>query len=188
MNFRNASLVCLLVVGLTLLLGAATNKTNGGKMDFYALKATSISGEEIDFAQFKGKKVLLVNTASACGFTPQLEALEALHRKYGDQLQLIGIPTDDFGGQEPLEGKEIQTFCQKNYGVSFLMLDKTTTKGSKKHPVFRWLTEKDLNGRKSSRIWWNFQKYLVDEEGELVDYFLSTTKPDSPKIVKKIED
>lgn len=187
MNFRNASLVCLLVVGLVLLLGTTTKKSKAGKMDFYELKANTIGGEEVDFAQFKGKKVMVVNTASECGFTPQLEALEALHRKYGDQLQIIGIPTDDFGGQEPLEGEEIKTFCERNYGVSFLMLDKATTKGTDKHPVFRWLTEKEKNGRKSSRIWWNFQKYLVDEKGELVDYFLSTTKPDSPKILKKIE-
>lgn len=155
--------------------------------DFYKLQARTLEGKTVDFKQFKGKKVLLVNTATACGFTPQLEGLQALHEAYGDELVVVGIPTNDFASQEPREGEEIGAFCQRNYGVDFLMLEKSTTKGSDKHPVFKWLTEKKLNGKKSSRIWWNFQKYLVNENGELVDYYLPTTKPDSPKIVKQLK-
>lgn len=154
--------------------------------NFYDLKAQGLDGKDIDFSQFKGKKVLLVNTATECGFTPQLEALQKLHAEYKEELVVIGIPTNDFAGQEPRKGEAIEAFCQANYGVDFLMLDKASTKGNDKHPIFKWLTEKELNGKKSSRIWWNFQKYLVDEEGQLVDYFLPTTKPDSPKIVKRI--
>lgn len=155
--------------------------------DFYKLEARTLEGKTVDFKQFKGKKVLLVNTATACGFTPQLEGLQALHEAYGDELVVVGIPTNDFASQEPREGEEIGAFCQRNYGVDFLMLEKSTTKGSDKHPVFKWLTEKKLNGKKSSRIWWNFQKYLVNENGELVDYYLPITKPDSPKIVKQLK-
>lgn len=155
-------------------------------LNFHELRAKTLEGQEFDFSQFKGKKVLLVNTATECGFTPQLEALQQLHADYREQLVVVGIPTNDFAGQEPRKADEIGAFCQRNYGVEFLMLEKATTKGSDKHPVFQWLTQKELNGKKSSRIWWNFQKYLVDEEGKLVDYFLPTTKPNSPKIVKRI--
>lgn len=155
--------------------------------DFYSLQARTLEGKTVDFSAFKGKKVLLVNTATACGLTPQLEGLQELHQQYGDQLVVVGIPTNDFASQEPREGEEIGAFCQRNYGVDFLMLEKSTTKGSNKHPVFKWLTEKKLNGKKSSRIWWNFQKYLVDEKGELVDYFLPITQPDSPKILEQLK-
>lgn len=155
--------------------------------DFYSLQARTLEGKPVDFSTFRGKKVLLVNTATACGFTPQLEGLQELHKQYGDKLVVVGIPTNDFASQEPREGEEIGAFCQRNYGVDFLMLEKATTKGSDKHPVFKWLTEKQINGKKSSRIWWNFQKYLVNEKGELVDYFLPITKPDSPKILEQLK-
>lgn len=155
--------------------------------DFYSLQARTLEGKTVDFSSFKGKKVLLVNTATACGLTPQLEGLQELHQQFGDKLVVVGIPTNDFASQEPREGEEIGAFCQRNYGVDFLMLEKSTTKGSKKHPVFKWLTEKKLNGKKSSRIWWNFQKYLVNEQGELVDYFLPITRPDSPKILEQLK-
>ncbi|GEM_PF-117871 len=186
MSYRLWSVVFIvLVVSWQLLVGLQI-PSNESIMDFYALKGTTLEGKEVDFAQFRGKKVLLVNTATECGFTPQLEALEKLHDQYKEDLVVIGIPTNDFGGQEPREGEEIATFCERNYGVSFLMLHKATTKGPEKDPLFRWLTEKSLNGRKSSRIWWNFQKYLVDEEGKLVDYYFSFTKPDSPRILSKL--
>ncbi len=155
--------------------------------NFYTLQAKSLEGEAVDFAEFKGKKILFVNTATECGYTPQLKTLEALQQQYGDKLVVIGIPTDDFAGQEPREGPEIAAFCARNYGVSFLMLEKSTTKGADKNSVFKWLTEKQLNGKMSSRIWWNFQKYLVNENGELVDFYYTFTKPDNTKILKQIE-
>lgn len=155
--------------------------------DFYKLQARSLEGKVVDFAAFKGKKVLLVNTATECGYTPQLKTLEKLHDQYGDKLVVIGIPTNDFGGQEPREGAEIAAFCERNYGVSFLMLEKSTTKGPEKGAIFKWLTEKERNGKSSSRIWWNFQKYLVNENGQLVDYFFTFTKPDASKILSQLE-
>lgn len=154
--------------------------------DFYSLSAKTLEGQEVSFSQFKGKKVLVVNTATECGLTPQLEGLQKLHEQYKDQLIIVGIPTNDFKGQEPRNNDEIGAFCQRNYGVEFLMLEKGTTKGSDKHPVFKWLTEKQYNGKKSSRIWWNFQKYLIDEQGEFVDYFLPITKPESGRITTKL--
>ena len=166
---------------------ATTSKTMSDQPDFYSLQARTLEGKTVDFSSFRGKKVLLVNTATACGLTPQLEGLQELHQQFGDQLVVVGIPTNDFASQEPRDGEEIGAFCQRNYGVDFLMLEKSTTKGSDKHPVFKWLTEKNLNGKKSSRIWWNFQKYLVNEKGELVDYFLPITKPNSPKILKQLK-
>lgn len=184
-------LLSLLTIGI---VGGACNQndvSNSTSMslqpNFHSLQARTLEGKIVDFSAFKGKKVLLVNTATACGLTPQLEGLQQLHKQYGDQLVVVGIPTNDFASQEPREGEEIGAFCQRNYGVDFLMLEKSTTKGSNKHPVFKWLTEKKLNGKKSSRIWWNFQKYLVDEKGELVDYFLPITQPDSPKILEQLK-
>lgn len=154
---------------------------------FYDLRAESLDGQTIDFASFRGKKVLLVNTASACGFTPQYAALQEIHAKYGDKLVVVGLPTNDFGGQEPLNNASIGTFCARNYGVDFLMLQKCSTRGPNQHPVFAWLTQQRLNGRSSSRVWWNFQKYLVDESGQLIDYYFSFTKPDSRRILRHIE-
>lgn len=157
------------------------------KPDFYSLKANTLEGKEVDFSQFKGKKVLVVNTATECGLTPQLEGLQKLHEQYKGELVIVGIPTNDFQGQEPRANDEIGAFCQRNYGVEFIMLEKGTTKGSDKHPVFKWLTEKEYNGKSSSRIWWNFQKYLVDEQGNFVDYFLPITKPESKRITSKLK-
>ena len=162
-------------------------KTMSNKPDFYSLKAQTLEGKEIDFSEFKGKKVLVVNTATECGLTPQLEGLQKLHEEFKGQLVIVGIPTNDFQGQEPRNNAEIGTFCQRNYGVEFIMLEKGTTKGSDKHPVFKWLTEKEYNGKSSSRIWWNFQKYLVDEQGDFVDYFLPITKPESKRITSKLK-
>lgn len=155
---------------------------------FYDLKAETLDGQIVEFSSFRGKKVLLVNTASECGFTPQYEALQAMHKKFGDRLIIVGLPTNDFGGQEPLDNASIGAFCTRNYGVDFLMLQKCSTRGQNQHPVFAWLTQQKLNGRSSSRIWWNFQKYLVDENGQLIDFYYSFTKPNSRRIVRHIED
>lgn len=155
---------------------------------FYDLKAKTIDGEQFDFKQLKGKKVLIVNTASKCGYTPQFEDLQKLYDKYkNDDFVIIGFPSNDFLHQDPGTNGEIKSFCTKNYGVSFQMMEKIKVKGKDKHPVYKWLTEKELNGKTNSRIKWNFQKYLIDENGELQNYFRSKTKPFDNEIIKFIE-
>jgi glutathione peroxidase len=131
----------------------------------------------IDLTSFKGKKILIVNTASKCGFTPQYKELEQLHQKYADQLVIIGAPCNQFGNQEPGSTEEIGAFCQKNYGVSFMMTDKLDVKGKNQHPLYAWLTKKDLNGVDDFEVNWNFNKFLLDENGKLTHYFGSSTSP-----------
>lgn len=131
--------------------------------------ALTIEGEELDLSTFKGKKVLIVNTASECGLTPQYEMLQELHNEYGgDNFAIIGFPSNDFAGQEPGSEKEIAAFCQKNYGVTFQMMSKVKVKGEGVHPVYQWLTSKAENGVADYEVKWNFHKFLVDEEGKLV--------------------
>lgn len=141
-------------------------------------------GKEINFADFKGKKILIVNTASECGFTPQYADLEKLSNEYKDKLVVIGFPANNFGGQEPGSNVEIGAFCQKNYGVTFPLAAKVSVKGDDIAPIFKYLTEKELNGVKNTKILWNFTKFLVDENGKLVDSFISTTKPTDKAITK----
>jgi glutathione peroxidase len=150
----------------------------------YDIKINSLSGDAIDLNEFKGKKILFVNVASECGFTPQYAELQELYDSYQDRLVVIGLPCNQFGGQEPGDAKEIESFCQQNYGVTFLMTEKIDVKGDHQHPLYAWLTEKDLNGVNSSSVKWNFQKYLVDENGAYIDVFFSMTKPTSEKITK----
>lgn len=186
---KQVGLAFLLLVFIAWLSLVSLNATSSTQMQsFHTLKLQTLEGQTVDFSSFKGKKVLVVNTASECGLTPQLEALEKLHQQYGDKLVVIGVPTNDFGGQEPLEGEAIKSFCQRNYGVSFLMLDKGNARGTQKHPLLQWLTERRYNGKRSSRIWWNFQKYLVDENGQLVDHFLPITDPLSRRITRHLEN
>ena len=154
---------------------------------FYDLEIKSIEGKEIDFNTFKGKKVLIVNVASYCGFTGQYRALEELYESFKDDLVVIGAHCNQFGGQEPNSEKEIMDFCSSNFGVSFLMTEKLNVRGDTQHPLYSWLTKKELNGKIQSSVKWNFQKYLIDENGELLNYFLSTTSPTSSKIVSLIE-
>jgi glutathione peroxidase len=154
---------------------------------FYDLKAKTIDGKEFSFAGLKGKKVMVVNTASKCGYTPQYEDLEKLYQQYKDKnFVIIGFPANNFGHQEPGSNSEIQEFCKKNYGVSFQMMEKISVKGDDMDPVYHWLTEKDKNGKMDSSVKWNFQKYLVDENGNLVDVAYSNTKPGDEEIVKWI--
>lgn len=154
---------------------------------FYALKINSLTGKPIDFKDFEGKHVLLVNVASKCGFTSQYEDLQALYEKFQDRLIVIGVPCNQFGGQEPGDAEAISSFCELNYGVSFLITEKVDVKGKNQHPVYEWLTEKSVNGVKDSKVKWNFQKYLVDTEGNLIDYFYSVTRPTSTKITKYLK-
>lgn len=144
-------------------------------------------GKEINFADFKGKKILIVNTASECGFTPQYADLEKLSNEYKDKLVVIGFPANNFGGQEPGSNVEIGAFCQKNYGVTFPLAAKVSVKGDDTAPIFKYLTEKELNGVKNTSILWNFTKFLVDENGKLIDSFISTTKPTDKAITKHLQ-
>lgn len=153
----------------------------------YDYKVESLDGGEINFADFKGKKILIVNTASECGFTPQYADLEQLSKDYKDKLVVVGFPANNFGGQEPGTNAEIGAFCQKNYGVTFPMAAKVSVKGDDTAPIFKYLTEKDLNGVKNTSILWNFTKFLVDENGKLIDTFISTTKPTSSSITKYLK-
>lgn len=150
------------------------------------IKLKSLTGEEIDLNQFKGKKVLIVNVASKCGFTPQYKGLQELHAKYKEKIVVLGVPCNQYGGQEPGTSDEIVSFCEKNYGVEFLMAEKINVKGEDQHPLYGWLTSKENNGLKNSSVKWNFQKYLLNESGELIDVYYSTTKPMSDKIVSKL--
>lgn len=151
---------------------------------FYDLKAKTIDGKDFTFADLKGKKVLIVNTASKCGYTPQYEDLEKLYKEYKDKnLVIIGFPANNFGRQEPGTNEEIGEFCKKNYGVTFQMMEKIDVKGDDKHPVYKWLTEKSLNGKMDSSVKWNFQKYMIDEKGNLVDVASSGDKPMGDKIM-----
>ena len=154
---------------------------------FYDLSINSIEGEIIDFKVFKGKSVLIVNVASYCGFTGQYKALEKLYNKYKEDLVIVGVPCNQFGGQEPNTEEQIQDFCEKNFGVSFILTEKVFVKGSKQHPLYKWLTNKSLNGFSDSSVKWNFQKYFVNKEGKLLNYFLSTTSPTSSKITSLIK-
>jgi glutathione peroxidase len=153
----------------------------------YDFKVESLDGKEINFADFKGKKILIVNTASECGFTPQYADLEKVYEEYKDKLVIVGFPANNFGGQEPGTNTEIGTFCQKNYGVTFPMAAKVSVKGDDTAPIFKYLTEKDLNGVKNTTILWNFTKFLIDENGKLVDSFVSTTKPTDEAITKYLK-
>tara|TARA_R110002073_G_scaffold306012_5_gene475215 strand:+ start:58601 stop:59083 length:483 start_codon:yes stop_codon:yes gene_type:complete len=153
----------------------------------YHIKITSLQGNPIDLYQYRGKKILFINVASKCGFTPQYKALQKLHDEYQDRLVVIGIPCNQFGKQEPGNSDEIQEFCEVNYGVSFLLTEKIDVKGDNQHPLYAWLTKKALNHKKNSSVKWNFQKYLVDENGELIDYYYSITSPTSSKIKKHLQ-
>ena len=152
------------------------------QQSFYELDLKNIDGESINFNSFKGKFVLFVNVASKCGFTPQYKALEELYNEFKDKLIVVGVPCNQFGGQEPKDESEIKEFCSTNYGVSFLLTEKIDVRGGNKHPLYQWLTQKDTNGISNSNVKWNFQKYLVSDSGELINYFYSTTSPKSSKI------
>lgn len=152
--------------------------------DIYKIEMNSLQNKPINLSDFKGKYILFVNVASKCGFTPQYKDLEKLHQQYKDKLVVIGVPCNQFGKQEPGNSNQIQEFCEVNYGVSFLITEKIEVKGDNQHPLYTWLTNKSMNNKKSSSVKWNFQKYLVSPQGELIDYYFSITKPTSRKITK----
>lgn len=159
-----------------------------GQNSFYDFTVEDIEGNKFNFADLKGKKVLVVNTASKCGLTPQYELLQKLYDTYGgDDFVIIGFPANNFNDQEPGSNEEIAVFCQKNYGVTFPVMSKISVKGADMHPVYQWLTQKSKNGVLDSEVGWNFQKYMIDEKGKLVDMAEPKVKPDDEKIVSWIK-
>jgi glutathione peroxidase len=183
----------------TLLLSLVLSVTLTGS-SIYDFKVTGLYGDEIDFAKFRGKKIMIVNTASKCGNTPQYDDLEKLYEKYKDKLVVIGFPANNFGGQEPGSNQEIAEFCKKNYGVTFPMAEKISVRGDDVHPLFKWLVDqskelarnvpadnsKDIVWKRflQDPVIWNFTKFLVDEKGELVAVFHNKVSPMSPEILK----
>lgn len=155
-----------------------------GPATIHKFKVASIDGGTIDFSSFKGKKILVVNTASKCGYTPQYADLERLHKAYKNKLVIIGFPANNFGGQEPGSNQQIAEFCEKNYGVSFVMAEKVSVTGADTHPLFKWLTQKSENGVMDAEIKWNFTKFLLDEKGKLVAVFPSKVNPMGEEITK----
>lgn len=154
----------------------------------YKIKIKALDGSPIDLSTYKGKYILFVNVASKCGFTGQYKDLQKLYDTYKDKLIIIGTPCNQFGGQEPGTAEDIQSFCEVNYGVTFLMTDKLDVKGEQQHPLYHWLTNKSKNGYSDSTVKWNFQKYLVDPNGYLIDYYFSMTNPMSDKITKHLKE
>ncbi|MFT3902872.1 MAG: glutathione peroxidase [Niabella sp.] len=154
------------------------------KSPLYKFKIPGLTGGTIDFKDFEGKKILIVNTASKCGFTKQYAELESLYEKYKDKLVIVGFPANNFLGQEPGSNEEIAEFCQKNYGVTFPMAEKISVKGKNIHPLFKYLVDEAGKMGKKNPIQWNFTKFLIDEQGKLIDVFPSKVTPMSEDIVK----
>jgi glutathione peroxidase len=154
--------------------------------NFYDFKVKTIDGNDFDLSSLRGKKVMVVNTASKCGFTPQYKDLEDVYEKFGDVLVIIGFPANNFMNQEPGSASDIRKFCTENYGVTFPMMEKISVKGKDMHPLYKWLTSKEENGVTDSEVKWNFQKYLIDETGKLIDVVYSKEKPNSDRVLSWI--
>lgn len=167
------------------LFGFSKNKAQAKSI--HSFKVEALDGSTIDFSKYKGKKILVVNTASECGFTPQYADLEKLYEQYKDKLVIVGFPANNFGGQEPGANHEIATFCQRNYGVQFPMAAKISVKGDDIAPIYKFLTDKKENGVKNTKILWNFTKILLDEKGNVIDSFISSTNPMSDSITKYLK-
>jgi len=163
---------------------SSKNATPMEKQSIYQFKVTDLSGNEFDFSSLKGKKIIVVNTASKCGLTPQYRDLQAIYQEYKDKnVVIVGFPANNFMSQEPGTSAEIATFCERNYGVTFPMMDKISVKGSDMAPIYQFLTQKSKNGLQDSEVQWNFQKYLIDENGYLAKVVSPQTAPTSPEIV-----
>lgn len=151
--------------------------------NFYSFRIKTLEGNDFNLDSLKGKKVMVVNTASKCGYTPQYKDLQELYEQYSRKLVIIGFPANNFGNQEPGTALEIRQFCTDNYNVTFPMMEKISVRGEDIHPLYKWLTSKEENGVMDSEVKWNFQKYLIDEEGNLVDVLYSKEKPGSEKVI-----
>ncbi len=162
------------------------NITMESQKNLYQFKMKGIDGKEIDFSQFKGKKVIILNTASKCGYTPQYADWEKFHKEHPEYV-ILGFPANEFGSQEPGSNEEIASFCQKNYGVSFQMMEKVVVKGNEKCELYKWLSNKSLNGWNDKEPSWNFCKYLINEKGELTHFFASGVKPTSKEFIEALQ-
>lgn len=190
-----AFIACSLVIFVSSQIQAQTSKNKISKTDkamakenIYQFKVQDLSGDTFDFASLKGKKVMIVNTASKCGLTPQYKDLEAIYKEYKDKgFVIVGFPANNFASQEPGTNKEIETFCQQNYGVTFPMMDKVSVKGDDMCEVYKFLTQKSKNGLQDSEVEWNFQKYLINEKGELVKVIKPRTLPTDPEVINWIK-
>lgn len=174
----------ILTLVAVVMMSAFTLPDNGS---IHSFKVKSIEGGTIDFAKFKGKKILVVNTASKCGYTPQYEALQKVYDQYKDKLVIVGFPANNFGGQEPGSDGEIQDFCKARFGVKFPLASKVSVKGEDMAPIYQWLTSKAKNGVLDADIKWNFNKFLLDENGKMIAYFPSKVTPDSDDILKYVK-
>lgn len=167
---------------------AATNSEVMEKQDIYSFKVKDIDGREFDFESLRGKKIMIVNTASKCGLTPQYLEMQTLYEQFKDfNFVIIGFPSNDFMNQEPGTEEEIAVFCEKNYGVTFPMMSKVSVKGKEMHPIYQFLTEKDMNGLKDNKVEWNFQKYLINEKGHLEKVISPRVSPTDMEIVNWIQ-
>lgn len=190
-----AFIACSIILLLSSQVQAQTSKSKLSKTDkamtketIYQFKVQDLSGDTFDFASLKGKKVLIVNTASKCGLTPQYKDLEAVYKEYKDKgFVIVGFPANNFASQEPGTNKEIETFCQQNYGVTFPMMDKVSVKGDDMCDVYKFLTQKSKNGLQDSEVEWNFQKYLINEKGELVKVIKPKTLVTEPEVINWIK-
>lgn len=153
----------------------------------YDFTLNNIDGKPVKLSEYKGKKLLLVNVASKCGYTPQYEELQKLYETYKGKLTILAFPANNFGGQEPGTSEDIKSFCSENYGVTFPIFEKISVKGVDKHPLYRWLSDKKLNGWNNEEPSWNFCKYFINAKGELVKFFPSKVKPMDKEIIKLIE-
>ena len=168
----------------TIVAEQTTLNPKNSSMSFYDFTVKDIDGKEFDFATLKGKRVLIVNTASECGYTPQYKQLQELYENYGgDKFTIIGFPANNFGGQEPGTDTEIASFCEKNYGVTFPMMSKISVKGNDEHPLYQWLTSKEMNGVGNGSVKWNFHKFLIDENGNWVKELSSGVSPLDESVV-----
>ncbi len=176
------------IIMMALALVLMVNGLSAQSKLIYDFKATTLDGQKFDLSSLKGKKVMVVNTASKCGLTPQYASLEKLYEQYKDQnFVIIGFPANNFASQEPGTNAEIKTFCTQNYGVTFPMMSKISVKGEDMDPLYKWLTNKSENKVVDAPVQWNFQKFLINEKGELADVAFPKELPDEEKIIKWIE-
>ena len=188
-----------LIIAATVLLSCTAQKGNSQQSmtsndipvmqdskSIYSFTVEALDGTTINFAEFKGKKILIVNTASECGYTPQYDGLQKLYDQYKDKLVIVGFPANNFGAQEPASNTEIKEFCKKNYCVTFPMAAKISVKGDDQADIYRWLCNKSENGVLDAEVKWNFNKFLLDENGKLLNYFPSKVEPMSEEITGKL--
>ena len=174
---------------MTIIMLSTISALQGQDKNFYNFTVKNIDGEELSLEEFKGKKVLVVNVASKCGFTSQYEDLQKLYEEYGgDDFTIIGFPANNFLRQEPGTNEEIREFCTLNYGVTFPMMAKISVKGKDIHPLYDWLTKKENNGVMDAKVSWNFQKFMINEDGSIAGYVSPKTKPFDDKIVSWITE